>query len=351
MKKNSKFVLLLICFFLIGFLYFWARSLANISYAKEPLVKDEFMLDTLVTIKAHGKSGRKVEAAVKAAFQEMARVEKEMNYYDSKSELSKINRLAAQESLKIPASLVRVIELSLDYYWMTDGAFDITIAPLMDLWSFGQKNQLPTPVETDRALALVGSENIALDKEKSEIRLLKSGCKIDLGGVAKGYAVDRAIEVLKRHGIRSALVTTGSTTRVIGQKPGGEPWKIGIEDPRDKNSLIGILELQDGESLSTSGDYQQFFVRKGKRYHHILDPDTGRPAQDYMSVTVITIRSCAEADILSTALFVLGYPDGMKYVEKTTDLEAVVVTIDGKVRLSNRLKDKVKELKKAVTSS
>jgi thiamine biosynthesis lipoprotein len=322
--------------------------LLNSSYASEPFVKERFLLDTLVTIKAYGKDGKKVENAVAAAFEEMARVEKKMNYYNPKSELSLINRRASKQPLSISAEMSGLINLSLVYHQKTAGAFDITIGPLMDLWSFGQNEHVPDRPEIDEVLPLVGSQNIRLDLKDRKIQLIKPKVKLDLGGVAKGHAVDQAIAIIKKHGIKSALVTTGSTTKVIGLKPGREAWKIGIENPRSKNDIIGVLELKDDESVSTSGDYQQFFIKKGKRYHHILDPKTGQPARGCMSVTVLTSRSCAEADIMSTAIFVLGYPEGMKYVEKNTDLEAMIVTADGKVHLSKGLRGKVEELERSV---
>lgn len=348
MKKYLKVAIGIIVLLFFAVILIWKNDFTSSSYAEEPFVKERFLLDTLVTIKAYGKDSRKVEKAVAAAFKEMARVEKKMNYFDSKSELSLINRRASKQPVSISTEMLALINMSLAYHQKTGGAFDITVGPLMNLWSFGQNEHVPGQPEIDGVLPLVDSQNIRLDLKERQIRLIKPKVRIDLGGVAKGYAVDQAIAVLKKHGIESALVTTGSTTRVIGQKPDGEPWKIGIENPRSKNDIIGILELKDNESVSTSGDYQQYFIRKGKRYHHIFDPQTGLPAGDYMSVTVITPRSCAEADILSTAIFVLGYPKGLNFVEKNPDLEAMIVTTDGKIHLSRGLRGKVKELRKSV---
>lgn len=331
------FVLIALC---------WGRKVYCPSYSEEPLVKEKFLLDTLVTIKAYGDDGKEVERAVEAAFDKIAFVEKIANYYDSKSELSLINQRASKQPVSISTEMLALINMSLVYHQKTGSAFDITVAPLMDLWGFGQNEHVPGQPEIDGVLPLVDSHNIRLDHKERQIQLIKPKVRLDLGGVAKGHAVDRAIAVLEKYGIESALVTTGSTTKVIGMKPDREPWKIGIENPRSKNDIIGILALKENESVSTSGDYQQYFIRKGRRYHHILDPKTGYPAGDYMSVTVITTRSCAEADILSTAIFVLGYPKGLNFVEKSPDLEAVTVTAEGKVHLSKGLRGKVKELKK-----
>jgi len=331
MKKLIK--ILIILFFLgiaLSALFF------NPGYTSQPYLKRKILLDTLVEIKAYGRNKGKVEKAVDKAFQEMKRIEKLLNNYDPKSEISRLNRKAGK-AIPVSAETFEVVALSKSYGRQTGGAFDITVGPLVKLWDFGGSKHLPGEQELEKILPLVNWKDIELNREKRTIRLARKGMSLDLGGVAKGYAADKAIQILKQEGIRSALVTTGSTTRVIGEKPDEEPWRIGIQHPRKEKEIIGTLSLKN-QSVSTSGDYQQYFIKNGRRYHHILSPQTGQPARGVMSVTVVTNKSCAEADILSTAIFVMGYPEGMRFIERTKDLEGIIVDAQGKVHISSGLR-------------
>lgn len=315
----------------------------NRGYTGEPFVREEILLDTFVKIKAYGDSKARVEKAVDEAMAEVRKVEDSMNFFDPKSEISKINRAAGKKAVEVSDEVLAVISLSKSYGEETGGTFNIAVGPLIPLWKFGENPRLPRQSEIDGVLPLIDLKDIEIDEKTKTVLLKRPGMMIDLGGVAKGYAADKAIESLKKRGVTQALITTGSTTRVRGSKPDGEPWRIGIEHPRKSGQTIGILSLVN-KSVSTSGDYQRYFIKNGKRYHHILDPKTGRPAGGVMSVTVVTGRSCAEADILSTAIFVMGYPRGMKFIEQTRDLEGVLVTSDGKVHVSSGLKGKVEDL-------
>jgi len=319
----------------------------NRGYTGDPFVREEVLLDTFVKIKAYGGSKARVEKAADEALAEVKKVEDSMNFFDPKSEISRINRAAGKKAVEVSDEVLEVISLSKSYGEETAGAFDIAVGPLIPLWGFGENPRIPSQSEIDRVLPLVNLEDIEIDGETKTVLLKRPGMMIDLGGVAKGYAADKAIETLKKRGVTQALITTGSTTRVLDSKPDGEPWRIGIEHPRKSGQTIGILNLVD-KSVSTSGDYQRYFIKDGKRYHHILDPKTGKPAGGVMSITVVAGRSCAEADILSTAIFVMGYPRGMSFIEKTGDLEGVLVTSDGRVHVSSGLKDKVEDLQKVI---
>ncbi len=310
-------------------------------YTTKPYVKEDILFDTYVTVKAFGENKGEVEKAVEEAFKEMKRIQNLMDFFNPESEVSKINQ--SNQKVKVSQDTAQVIKLSLLYGKKTNGAFNIAVGPLVSLWNFGEGGLLPEEEELNKALSLVDLKSITLGEEARTVQLLKPEMKIDLGGIAKGYAADKAIETLKRHHITQALVTTGSTTKVIGLKPDKKPWQVGIEHPRDTSKLIGIVPLVN-QSISTSGDYQRYFVKNKKRYHHILNPKTGMPAEGVISVTVITDKSCAEADLLSTAIFVMGYPEGMKFVGKEKGLEAIIVTSDGKAHLSPGLKNKIKNL-------
>jgi len=324
----------------------WVWIAKEIAYINDPYVKEDALLDTYVTIKAYGESKNDVERAVNKAMAEIERIDGLMNFYSENSEISKINRGAGEKPVKITNDTMKTISLSVAYAKKTDGAFDPTIGAIIPLWDFG-KEKMPTTPKMKKNLPLVGYHLIKLDKKANTIAFLKDGMKIDFGGVAKGYAIDKAMEILKRGGITGALITTGSTTRVFGHKPKADTWKIGIQYPRSHKSgenTMGIISTTD-KSISTSGDYQQYFIKDKVRYHHILDPKTGMPAQGCISVTIITDMGATEADILSTAIFVMGYPRGMDFIKQNNGIEGIIVTSDGAVHVSPGLKDKVEDLK------
>lgn len=349
-EKKPNWRIFIILLLIIGaaasLIIFYNTSYLRDSYTRKPLVKEKILFDTLVTVKAYGKNGRNIEKAVNQALERMEKIDKKMNYFSETSDLSRINQLAHSRKIKLSKELTEIISLSKKYNSETEGDFDITIAPVEDLWSFGAQEYVPTKDELDRVLPLVNSNLIYLDVENNSIQLDKKKMKLDLGGVAKGYATDKAIKILKRNGIESALVTTGSTTKVLGNKQGGDAWQVGIEPPRKKQGLklLGILSVSQGESMSTSGDYQQYFIKDSVRYHHILHPQTGMPAWGLVSVTVLTNKSCAEADILSTAIFIMGKDKGMKYIKKNKDIEGVLIDSQGKILISPGLEGKVKNL-------
>lgn len=333
---NKKLWLLAVFVSFLGVVLFFTLRNQEGKYLNEPYEQEKVLLGTLVSIKAYGSDNKKVEIAVKGAVKEIERIDREMDSGNPKSEVSKINKRMSQKApskINISEDLSSVIAISKNYNIESKGAFDITVGPIMELWGFNKEPRVPSMEKLQEALAFVDMNNLEIDEKNNVLDFHKRGTQIDLGGVAKGYAVDRAVAILKKKGIKQALVTTGSTTTVIGNKPGGIPWQIGIRDPRKEKKTIGILELSD-KNVSTSGDYQIFFEKNGKRYHHILNPQTGLPARGFQSVTIVTTKSCTEADIISTAVFVLGYPEGLDFVKAIGKTEAVVIDSKGEIHCS-----------------
>ncbi len=333
LMKKIRNTLVGICFFLfLTFLFYFSNQL---SISRRPVTKERFLLDTLVTIKVFDRDRKEAEESIEKAFLRMKEVEKKLNYFDAQSELSKLNRT---RKIKASKELWEIVSLSQKYAKKTNGYFDISIGKLMDLWGFAHQGRIPSSRELLTALHSIGFEKILLEK-KGKIIKLNGMVKVDLGGVAKGYAVDLAIEALKKNGIKNALVTAGSSTKVIGKKPNGLPWRVGIENPREKGGIIATLNLSDGDCISTSGDYQKFFIKGGKRYHHILNPKEGKPSKGFMSVSILTKDSCALSDILSTAVFAQGYHQGMKFL-KENKIKALVVNSKGEIFAVNGLENK-----------
>lgn len=291
--------------------------------------RTEFLMDTTITITAYGSQS---EQAVEAAFAEMRRLADLMNANDSNSEVALINKNAGLKPVRVSPETFKLLEMSLEYSELSNGAFDVTVRPLVELWGIGKKDKyVPSEDEIQQVLKLVDYRKIILDPQKRTVFLSVPGMGIDLGGVAKGYAADQAKEVLKKYGVSSALIGAGGNIWAMGVRPDGQKWRIGIRHPRPEtgNQLMAVLPCQD-VTVVTSGDYERYFVRDGMRYHHIFDPRTGRPANKLISATVVGTNS-AEADILSTALFVLGAEQGQTLIGKLEHAGAVLMTPESQV--------------------
>ena len=279
------------------------------------------MMDTVVTVKLCAKDSSSAQNLLRGAFEEMERIDRMMDSYSSTSEVALIDSMAGKGWVSISPDMERVLKRSQYFSELSGGAFDITVSPLKELWRFDSPNpSVPLPGQLASALTLVGYQNIQL--EAGRVRLLEPKMKLDLGGVAKGYAVDCAVEFLKKRGARSGLVDAGGDVRLWGKKPYGGEWQIAIRHPRERKKLIRVGKIALS-SVATSGDYERFFIKNGKRYHHILDPHTGYPASGCVSATVWT-RTATDADILATAVFVLGPEKGMELVERLDDVEALI---------------------------
>lgn len=312
-----------------------------LSCAKEPPIfkKSKFLMDTVVTITAVGPK-EDVEKAIDATFSEIERLEALMSGFKEGSDVDRINKSAGIRPVKVDKDVLKVILKAIEISEMTNGAFDITIGPLSNLWGFGVKeNYIPTDNEIKKLLSLVAYKQLKIDDSKSEVFLRKKGMMIDLGGIAKGYAADKAVEVLKSKGIKAGIVAVAGDIRVFGRRHDGKPWHIGIKHPREKDRVFATIDLEDS-SISTSGDYERSFIKDEIRYHHILDPQNGYPAKGCQSVTIIS-REGVMVDALATSVFVLGPEKGMELIEAKEGIEGIIVDSKGEVTISFGLMGKV----------
>ncbi len=305
--------------------------------------ESKFLMGTIVEITAVGNE-RVCQRSVRLAFEEIKRIDGLMNAHSENSEISRINRAAGKSAVRVSTDTLEVIDESLRFGRLTDGALDITIAPLMELWGFrnGAK-RIPMDDELRQKLSLVDYRQVFVDTDRSTVELGLPGMRVDVSGIAKGYAVDRAIQILKDEGIRNALVNAGGDVYALGASSEKRLWRIGIRHPRHTADLLGILELKD-KAVATSGDYENFFEVDGKRYCHIMNARTGRPVEGVISVTIVA-DSTAEADALATAVFPLGAEEGMKLIESIEGVDGIIVTgeRDGDLEtlMSGGMKDKV----------
>jgi thiamine biosynthesis lipoprotein ApbE len=270
----------------------------------ELIRRSQPLLGTFVTVSVYAGDRDSANQAIDAAFDEFRRVDALMSIHRADSEVSRLNARAAQERVAVSSDLFRVIAKAQEIAEQTEGSFDITIRPLTDLWGFIWKEyRLPSETELQTVLPRVNYRFIELNLQDRTVRFLNPGVTLDLGGIAKGYAVDCAIGKLLLLGVTNAMVKAGGDLRVIGTPPGKSHWIVQLEDPRKEGARIQVP--LGNAALSTSGNYENFFEINGQRYSHILNPRTGLPVQSMAACTVIA-PTCIESDALATACFVYG---------------------------------------------
>lgn len=299
----------------------------------------QLLMDTDVSLQVYARSFGEAGRVKDEIFDEMRRLEQLLSYTDVTSDVTKINRAAGRSPVQVSPETAAVIQKALDYAGLSEGAFDPTVAPLLEIWGFqGDHYRVPTSAEIETAVSLIGYTLLEADTAAGEILLPRPGMALDLGGIAKGYIVDRGLDLLSRAGIGHALINAGGDIGILGPKPDGSAWRIGVKHPRRESDLIAVISWSQKGAVVTSGDYERFFEEDGVRYHHILDPRTGCPARTLLSVTVVA-PTAVEADALSTALFVLGPQRGLALVESLPGVEALLVTPQFELLISSGLQD------------
>ena len=296
-----------------------------------------FMMDTFVTIYAVGPQ-KLTSRAIDLALDRMQEVDTKFNMFNPESPVYAFNHEGVPIS---DPEIVAVIRVALEVARESEGAFDITVAPLLELWGFyGDYPDLPREGEIKECLTKVNYEYLSVKDGRLERN--HKDISIDLGGIAKGYGIGQAVSVLEAEGVTSGLIDAGGDVYALGKK-GRKLWNVGIRHPREED-LLGYVEVENLAVLG-SGDYERFFVKNGKRYHHIVDPKTGYPAEDLSGITLIHPDPVA-ADAWNTALFVLGPEKGLEIVERTSGMETIMITASGKVLYSSGFKDRLKRISK-----
>lgn len=273
------------------------------------------------------------ERFVNSVFDEVVRIDELMSTYKEHSEISMVNRLAHKQAVTIGAELFRLIQQALDMSVLTRGAFDITYDSVGQHYDF-REHQRPDAGTIEKNRQSIDYRLVELDALNSSIRFLKPGVRINLGGIAKGYVVERGAMLLRQNGVDNAVVTAGGDTRLLGDRR-GRPFMIGIQDPRDDSEVAISVPLED-EAISTSGDYERYFDEDGVRYHHIIQPSTGEPAGGVHSATVFGPDGVM-TDALSTSVFVMGVDLGMKLLAGLPDYEGIVIDDQGRIFYSDGL--------------
>jgi thiamine biosynthesis lipoprotein len=290
-------------------------------------------MGTRIAVELWSQDRVAAEAAISRVMDEMRRVDALMSTYKPTSQVSRINEQAAQQPVQVDADLFGLLQTALEYSRVTEGAFDITYASVGHLYDF-RRHVKPAEQEIAAALPAVNFRHVLLDPKTRTVRFSQPGVRIDLGGIAKGWAVDQGIAILQKAGVEHAMVTAGGDTRIIGDRF-GHPWVVGIRDPRDRDKVIVRMPLVDS-ALSTSGDYERYFEADGQRYHHIISPSTGHSTSAVSSVSIIG-PTATRTDGLSKTIFVLGIKEGMRIIDRLGDVDAIAIDEDGQIFYSQGL--------------
>ena len=298
------------------------------------LVRDEAIMGTAIHVELWSDDVAAGRAAADAVIQEMHRIDRAMSPYKDDSELSRINRDAYSGPVRLSHEMFTLLQRAVRFSELSDGAFDITYAAVGHLYDY-RRGILPAAADLDRARHAVGYRNLLLDTDSRSVRFAREGMRIDLGGFAKGHAVDNSVALLREFGIAHAIVSAGGDSRVIGDRR-GRPWTMAVRDPRREDAVVAVVPLED-TSISTSGDYERFFERDGVRHHHLIDPKTGSSPRSVRSVTILAADGLT-CEALSKCVFVSGLK-GMRLVESLPGVDAIVVDAAGALHVTSGLLD------------
>jgi FAD:protein FMN transferase len=306
-----------------------ALTLAG-SASAEWMLREASIMGTRCAVELWSDDRARGEAAIEAVFTEFRRIDALMSTYKPESELSRVNAGAAREPVTVSRELYDLLATSAQYSKLTRGAFDVTYASVGYLYDY-RKHVRPDDEAIAAALPGIDYRHVQLIPDGPAVRFAREGVRVDLGGIAKGYAVDRGIAVLQGLRVDRAMVNAGGDTRIVGDRF-GRPWVVGIRHPDDEKKVVLRMPITDA-AMSTSGDYLRFFDEGGVRYHHILDPKTGKSASKVRSVTIIG-PTATRTDALTKSIFIMGAEEGIALIDSLGDVDAIVVKPDGKVLYS-----------------
>jgi thiamine biosynthesis lipoprotein len=306
-------------------------------YENNEIVKSSYALGTLINLRAYGN---KAEKAIDEALERLNNIDDKMSAFKENSEISKINYMAGTSETSVGRDTYFVVKKAIEYSKVLEGTFDPTIRPLVKLWSIGTKEEkIPEEAEIRAVMKLVNCSDVILDESNTSIMLKHKNQALDVGGIAKGFAADEVRDIFLKHNIKSALIDLGGNIFALGSKQDNTPWRVGIQNPfKPRGEFIGILSVKN-KSIVTSGNYERYFMKDGKRFHHIIDPKTGYPSESkIISATIISDNSI-DGDGLSTGVYILGVDKALKIIDEIEGIDAIFVTEDKKVYMTSGVKD------------
>jgi FAD:protein FMN transferase len=299
-------------------------------------------MGTELTVSVWTTDDARAGVAIAAVFNEFDRLDGLMSVWKAGSDIARLNAAAGDRAVPISVETGEVLRIARQVSEQTNGAFDVTFAALSGLWKFDYQDKdgtVPDGQEIAKRLPLINYRDLVVDDSAGTAMLRRKGMSVNLGGIGKGYAVDRAVDILRRSGLRDFMIQAGGDMYVAGKR-GDRAWRLGIRDPRGPaDRIFASLDLTDG-TFSTSGDYERFFMKDGRRYHHILDLRVGEPATKCRSVTLVTERAVI-ADALAKGVFILGPDEGMALIERTPGVQGVIVSAKNEVSISRGLRGRL----------
>ena len=332
LKLKNLFFLMLLIFIttLIG-------CNKNQASTSELLSRTELFMGTVIKIILYDSNDSTI---LDKAFDRISEIESLVSINESGTELDKVNDLAGISPVEVTSTTYEIVEKGLEYSKLSNGGFDITVGPLVKLWNIGLDDaKVPTQEEIDSVLPLIDYNLLELNEKDHTIFLKNKGMMIDLGSIAKGYAADEISRILTENNVNSAIIDLGGNIYAHGIKPSGQDWNIGIQNPfSTRGDIIGVLKVKN-KTVVTSGIYERYIEKDGVKYHHLLNPNTGYPFENNIAgVSIITDKSI-DADALSTTVFAKGLEEGLKFVETLPNVDAIFITKDNKVYITNGIRD------------
>ncbi|TCO79977.1 FAD:protein FMN transferase [Marinisporobacter balticus] len=329
-KRMIILVIMLILLFTI--------ALQGCSNKKEVVTRSTFMLNTKLDISVWIEDKNRGVEIIQECFKRISEIEEKMSVNIENSEVNKINDHTQKEFISVSKDTSEVLNASLKYAKLSNGAFDPTIGKLVELWGIGKENfRVPKKAEIDEVLRYVDYQ-LLINNGENKFKLAKDHMRIDLGGIAKGYAGDEVYKIIKKNSVEGAIINLGGNIIALGTKIDGSNWRIGIQDPFEPTGThIGVVEASD-KAIVSSGNYERFSIVNEKRYHHIIDPKTGYPSENGIISATIIANYSMDADALSTAVYVLGVEKGLELIENMENVESIIITKDYKVYLSSGIK-------------
>lgn len=314
----------------------------------ESISKTELLLGTSCNIKIYGYKDEKIFVKV---FNRIREIEDEMTINRAGSEIDEVNASAGIHAVKVSEDTFYTVKKGLEYSNISKGRYDITVGPLVKVWGIGtDKAKVPSLDEISASKRYINYKDVIMDDIAKTIMLKNKGMIIDLGGIAKGYAADEVAKVLKDNGVKHAIINLGGNVLTIDANPNGNLWRIGVQNPfsEERGESIGTIEVRD-KTVTTAGIYERYFEYNGKKYHHILDIDTGFPVENELAGVTIITNSSTEGDGIDTAILLMGLEKGMEFVENQKDIEAIFVTKNKEIYLTSEIKTNFKLTNKTFT--
>lgn len=303
----------------------------------EPISRTEIFMGTAIKVTLYDSNNEEI---LNKVFDRIVEIENLVSINKEGTEIDELNKNAGVKPVKLSEDSYNIVEKGLEYSKISNGGYDISIGPLVKLWSIGlPEANVPTEDKIKEAINKVGYSKVEINKDTKEVFLKEEGMILDLGSIAKGYVTDEVVDILKKEGVTQAIIDLGGNIYALGKKDGVDRWKVGIQDPNsERGNVVGAIDVSD-KTVVTTGIYERFLEKDGVKYHHVLNPKTGYPYETNIAGVTIVSDKSIDADALSTLIFTKGVDEGLKFIEELENIDAIFITKDNKIYLTKGIKD------------